>query len=39
MGLEKIDFFWYMKKISLVALAGYFAGVGVYILEKFIMGF
>lgn len=32
MGLEKVDFIWYMKKISLMALAGYFAGFGVYIL-------
>jgi Na+/H+ antiporter NhaD/arsenite permease-like protein len=26
MGMEKVDFFWYMKKISLLALLGYFAG-------------
>jgi Na+/H+ antiporter NhaD/arsenite permease-like protein len=26
MGMEKIDFLWYMKKISLLALAGYVAG-------------
>jgi Na+/H+ antiporter NhaD/arsenite permease-like protein len=32
MGLEKIDFIWYMKKISLLAIAGYLAGAGVYIL-------
>jgi len=30
MGLEKIDFIWYMKKISLLALVGYFAGAGLY---------
>lgn len=30
MGLEKIDFGWYMKKISLLAIAGYFAGAAVY---------
>jgi len=30
MGMEKIDFIWYMKKISLLALAGYFAGAAVY---------
>jgi len=30
MGLEKISFGWYIKKISLLALAGYFAGAGVY---------
>lgn len=31
MGLEKIDFMWYARKISLLALAGYAAGAGVYI--------
>ena len=30
MGMEKIDFIWYMKKISLLALAGYLAGAAVY---------
>lgn len=32
MGLEKVDFYWYLKRISLPALIGYFAGVGVYLL-------
>lgn len=32
MGMEKIDFIWYMKKISLLALMGYFAGAVVYLL-------
>jgi Na+/H+ antiporter NhaD/arsenite permease-like protein len=32
MGLLKIDFIWYLKKISFYALAGYLAGVGLYIL-------
>jgi Na+/H+ antiporter NhaD/arsenite permease-like protein len=30
MGLEKIDFIWYLKKISLLALVGYLAGALVY---------
>lgn len=30
MGLEKIDFIWYLKKISLLAIAGYLAGAAVY---------
>jgi Na+/H+ antiporter NhaD/arsenite permease-like protein len=34
MGMEKIDFIWYMKKISPWALLGYFAGAGVYILQS-----
>ncbi len=32
MGMERIDFFWYLKRISLLALLGYFAGAMVYIL-------
>jgi len=32
MGMEKIDFIWYLKKISLLALLGYFAGAVVYLL-------
>lgn len=30
MGIEKIDFIWYMKKISLLALVGYLAGAFTY---------
>ena len=33
MGLEKIDFFWYAKKIGGLALAGYLAGALVYVLQ------
>lgn len=32
MGMEKIDFIWYMKRISLIAALGYFAGCGSYLL-------
>ena len=32
MGLEKIDFIWYMKRISLLALLGYFGGAAVFYL-------
>ena len=32
MGMEKIDFIWYMKRISLIAMLGYFAGCGSYLL-------
>ena len=31
MGMEKIDFIWYLKKISLLALLGYLAGAATYI--------
>ena len=34
MGMEKIDFIWYLKRISWIALIGYLAGAGVYILQK-----
>ncbi len=33
MGLEKIHFFWYVKKISGLALVGYLAGAGVYLVQ------
>ena len=33
MGLEKIHFFWYVKRISGLALIGYFAGAAVYVLQ------
>ena len=37
MGLEKISFGWYMKKITWVAAAGYFAGILVYYVERVII--
>ncbi|HLP10305.1 MAG TPA: sodium:proton antiporter NhaD [Flavobacteriales bacterium] len=33
MGLEKIDFVWYLKNIGWLAFIGFLAGAGVYILE------
>jgi Na+/H+ antiporter NhaD/arsenite permease-like protein len=33
MGIEKIDFVWYLRKFSGLALVGYFAGAIVYIAE------
>ncbi len=33
MGLEKIHFFWYMKRISGLALIGYFCGIITYIIQ------
>jgi len=32
MGMERISFFWYLKNISWLALLGYLAGGGVYLL-------
>lgn len=37
MGLEKIDFFWYVRKISGLALVGYLAGAGTYVLQYRLM--
>ena len=33
MGLEKIDFIWYLKKISWLAALGYFAGAAAYVVQ------
>ncbi|MCB0660320.1 MAG: sodium:proton antiporter NhaD [Saprospiraceae bacterium] len=32
MGMEKIDFIWYLKNITLLAAIGYFAGCGIFVL-------
>jgi Na+/H+ antiporter NhaD/arsenite permease-like protein len=37
MGLEKIEFFWYARKIGPLAFLGYFAGVAVYIVQYNLM--
>jgi Na+/H+ antiporter NhaD/arsenite permease-like protein len=37
MGMEKIDFIWYLKRISLLALMGYFAGAAVYLVQYSLM--
>ncbi len=37
MGLEKINFFWYVKRISGLALVGYLAGAGVFVLQQQVM--
>ena len=34
MGLEKITFGWYMKKITWIAFAGYLAGILIYWIER-----
>jgi len=38
MGMEKIDFIWYLKKISWLALIGYLAGCVAYIVQETLMG-
>lgn len=37
MGLEKINFGWYLKNFTLLALVGYLAGAGVYMLEVLLL--
>ncbi len=37
MGLEKIDFFWYLKNISWIALIGFLSGSAVFILQNEIL--
>jgi Na+/H+ antiporter NhaD/arsenite permease-like protein len=32
MGMEKISFTWYLKRISVIAMLGYFAGCGAYLI-------
>ncbi|HEY0732787.1 MAG TPA: sodium:proton antiporter, partial [Chitinophagaceae bacterium] len=34
MGMEKIDFLWYVKKFTWLALLGFFTGAIVYILQS-----
>lgn len=38
MGLEKITFGWYMKRITWIAFVGYLAGILVYWVEKSVIG-
>lgn len=37
MGLQKINFIWYLKHISLFAAAGYLSGAIVYILQNYLL--
>jgi len=37
MGMEKINFFWYLKKISWLALVGFFSGAIIYIVQDLIL--
>ena len=38
MGMEKMDFIWYLKRFSLIALAGYFAGAFFYMAQQYFFG-
>jgi Na+/H+ antiporter NhaD/arsenite permease-like protein len=37
MGLEKVDFLWYAKKVSVGAAVGYFAGIATYLVQNAIL--
>jgi Na+/H+ antiporter NhaD/arsenite permease-like protein len=37
MGMEKIDFFWYLKKISWIALIGFIAGVSTFLIQHYLL--
>jgi len=30
MGMEKVQFFWYFRRVGIAALIGYFAGIGIF---------
>lgn len=34
MGIEKINFFWYMKKVAWIAAIGFLAGAAIFILQE-----
>lgn len=36
MGMEKVTFFWYLKRMSWLALIGYFSGILIYLLQHFL---
>ncbi len=37
MGLEHIDFVWYLKKVAPLAVAGYISGVFVILLQRLLL--
>ncbi len=37
MSMQKINFFWYLKKIRWLALIGFFSGASIYILQDIII--
>lgn len=38
MGIEQIDFMWYLKKIGWLALIGFAAGIAVFLLQVWLVG-
>jgi Na+/H+ antiporter NhaD/arsenite permease-like protein len=39
MGMEKIDFIWYFKKIAWLALLGYLAGAATFLAQHYLLNF
>jgi len=37
MGLEKVEFLWYAKKVSIGALIGYLSGIATYSLQSILL--
>jgi Na+/H+ antiporter NhaD/arsenite permease-like protein len=37
MGIEQINFIWYLKKISWIALIAFAVGIGVFLLQQFLL--
>ncbi len=38
MGMEKIDFIWYLKNITFLAFLGYMGGAGAFLLQHYLIG-
>jgi Na+/H+ antiporter NhaD/arsenite permease-like protein len=38
MGIEQINFIWYLKKISWIALTGFAIAIGAFFLQQFLIG-
>jgi Na+/H+ antiporter NhaD/arsenite permease-like protein len=39
MGMERIDFLWYFKNVSWLALIGYLAGAGIFMFQSYLLNF
>lgn len=37
MGMERIDFFWYLRRITVLAIIGYLSGVAVFLLQNMLL--
>lgn len=37
MGIEKIDFFWYLKKVSWIAFIGFTVGVATFLMQHYLL--